>query len=209
MNALRKKGRKMHASSGSQIMKICAVILVPLNVITLCVLVSVLSKKAAREEYPVYFAEYVVPLSEEFGIDPDIVFSVIKTESDFRPEAVSSAGAVGLMQITLSAYEHIVSFSDRQYSQYAFSDMTDPYVNILFGCRYIRYLYDLLGNYELVFAAYNGGITNVLKWLKDDRYSENGKLTHIPFPETENYVKKVSHAITEYKKIYNGEYYNA
>lgn len=52
-------------------------------------------------------------------------------------------------------------------------------------------------------AAYNGGSGNVNKWLKDERYSKDGKrLDKIPFEETENYVKRVSSAYESYKSLY-------
>ena len=81
----------------------------------------------------------------------------------------------------------------------------DPETSIKYGTYYLRYLYNIFGDWELVFAAYNAGMGNVSNWLKNDEYSKDGKLLVIPFAETDNYVKKVLDTEKEYKKILSEE----
>lgn len=199
----RKNSRRRPLAGKDRIIRFITLLLVVFNIAALIFLIDLLKDKATREEYPVYYSEYVLMSSEEFGLDPDVVFAVIKTESDFRADAVSSAGAVGLMQITKVALSDVNKMLGEEYE---FSDMSDPYINIRCGCRYLRYLYDVLKDDGLVFAAYNGGITNVLKWLENEEYSRNGKLIKIPFGETERYVEKVCAAIEKYDRLYGGNY---
>ena len=80
----------------------------------------------------------------------------------------------------------------------------DENLNIKMGCWYLNNLYQEFGDRDLVISAYNAGRGNVQKWLKDHNYSKNGNDIHnIPFPETENYVKKVNIYYKIYKYLYN------
>ena len=82
-------------------------------------------------------------------------------------------------------------------------DITDPEVNIGYGCLYLRSLYDRFGDWELAVAAYNAGPNRVAGWLADSRYSPDGKrLDKIPYDETENYVNRVFSAKEQYEKLY-------
>lgn len=79
----------------------------------------------------------------------------------------------------------------------------DPATNIKYGTYYLSYLYLRYNSWDEVFAAYNAGHGNVDEWLEDEQYTnKDGKLSHIPFEETKNYVKKVNNAIDVYKRLY-------
>ena len=79
---------------------------------------------------------------------------------------------------------------------------TDPQKNIFAGVFYLSRLYERYQNWDTVSAAYNAGSGNVSLWLEDEDYTENGVLTQIPFPETEQYVKKVRRAEQMYLRLY-------
>ena len=81
-------------------------------------------------------------------------------------------------------------------------DIIDPQTNIRYGTYMLSWLYKLLGDWETVFAAYNAGIGNVNSWLENELYSQNGKLTHIPFPETREYVQRQLSHIKKYENLY-------
>lgn len=142
---------------------------------------------------------YVDSACAEFGVPKSLVMAIIKTESDFDVYAESGANARGLMQITEITLKEI---NNRQGTSYRFAEMFDPEININCGVFYLSYLYQRFGDYETVFAAYNAGPTIVDTWLSDSRYSKEGKLTSIPYPETDRYVEKVLRYWDEYKKIY-------
>ncbi len=142
--------------------------------------------------FPLYHAEYITKLGYE---NYKLVHSVIKAESNFNNKVKSSKGAVGVMQILPSTANFIVE----KYSLKK-GDLYDAEYNILIGVFYIKYLEKKFLYVENVLAAYNAGEGNVIKWLKDIRYSNDGKsLDDIPFEETRNYVKRVK----KFYKIYD------
>jgi len=81
-----------------------------------------------------------------------------------------------------------------------------PADNIRLGCWYLRYLLDRYENRENALAAYNAGPGNVDKWLADENYAKDGRLTNIPFGETARYVERVAWAYGIYTELYHGEF---
>jgi len=88
--------------------------------------------------------------------------------------------------------------------EYKDESLYDPETNIRFGCWYFAYLLEFFdGDEDLALASYNGGMGNVMKWLKDSRYSDDGRhLKRIPFKETSDYLERVENAYKQYKKLY-------
>lgn len=159
---------------------------------------------AEAKDYPREYSEYVEKWAKEYGVPEYIVYSVIKAESDFDPDTVSSADAVGLMQIraaeSSNTFEYIAGMVGDKYDP---SLHFDPNTNIKYGTYYLSYLYSKFDNWSTVFAAYNGGEGNVSKWLKDPTCSLDGKtLYRIPFTETRDYVKKVNGYCKAYRRLY-------
>ena len=149
--------------------------------------------------YPLEYKDEIEKASEEFDVPIERICAVIYVESRFDPSVTSSVGARGLMQIMPETFADVQKALKTDYTD---DDLYDPAVNIRAGTYYLSYLYKILGDWELVHAAYNAGIGNVWSWLDDDRYSKDGKLTDIPFGETENYLKKVAIAKEKYKELY-------
>jgi soluble lytic murein transglycosylase len=149
--------------------------------------------------YPLEYRSEIEKASEEFDVPIERICAVIYVESRFDPSVTSSVGARGLMQIMPETFADVQKALKTDYTD---DDLYDPAVNIRAGTYYLSYLYKILGDWELVHAAYNAGIGNVWSWLDDDRYSKDGKLTDIPFGETENYLKKVAIAKEKYKELY-------
>ncbi len=151
--------------------------------------------------YPLKYTDYVEQYSEEFGVDKAIIYAVIKTESGFRPNVTSSAGARGLMQMIESAFD----WSQQRYGlteRLSFDAAFDPQTNIKFGTFILKLLFDEFGEKDLVFAAYHAGRGNLAAWLSDSKYSKDGVLTDIP-ADTRHYINKVNRAISMYQKLYN------
>lgn len=153
-----------------------------------------------RSRYPQQYREYVSEYASEYGVPEYIVYAVIKTESNFESNAVSSAGAVGLMQLTPDTFDWISMLMKRS----ADSGMLyDPETNIEYGTYLLSYLYMRYNRWDTVFAAYNAGMTRVDDWLTNsDLTDEDGRLVSIPFEETGKYVKKVNNAIDVYRRLY-------
>lgn len=157
-----------------------------------------------KNTYRLAYAEAILRESGAFGLDPCLVAAVIHCESRGQAEACSPKGARGLMQIMPATGEWI----SEKLALTSFTEdaLYEADVNIRFGCWYLSYLlekYD--GEKDLALAAYNAGPGNVKKWLEDPAYSENGRLTAIPFSETEAYVKRVNAASEKYRELYEEE----
>lgn len=155
-----------------------------------------------RAAYPDTYRDTVLAAAEEYDLPPSLIFAVIHTESSFRPDAVSTAGAVGLMQVTEDTLDWAVMRTNGDTSL-TVNDLTDPTVNIHTGACVLSLLSDMFQNGDTVLAAYNAGMGNVKEWLSDSRYSADGvTLDAIPFEETDRYVAKVRHAQNIYQKLY-------
>ena len=154
-----------------------------------------------KNAYPREYAEYVELYSQKYGVPESLVFAVIHTESSFDSGAVSSVGAVGLMQMMPDTFAWL---TDEILFEHLESGMLyDPETNIKYGTYLLSRFYDRYGDWELTLAAYNGGVGNVDGWLEDPAYSDGeGGIKKIPFKETRNYVKKVSDARDTYERLY-------
>lgn len=173
------------------------------TVAVLCVILmiclSVIGIKSGLEisrnmKYPVEYSSYIVKYSDQNDLDPYLVMAVIKQESNFIPDA-RSPYAGGLMQLTEeTADDYAAKMGITNY------DYMDPETNIKIGCFVLRSLIDKYEIIDTALAAYNAGMGNVDKWLRDSTYSTDGiHLSHIPFPETRHYVKKINDYWEDYK----------
>ena len=154
--------------------------------------------------YPTEYEEYVVKYSNKYDVDPTLVFSVIKVESNFDPNAESSVGARGLMQLMSDAYDWI-KFRLNDERDNSYDDMYDPELNIEYGTYYLSYLMDKYdGSIELTAAAYHCGMGLVDGWLEDGTISaENFDVNDIPDEndQTAHYVNKIKKAYSGYKDV--------
>lgn len=137
-------------------------------------------------------------------LDPALIAAVIYAESKFEPRP-SSAGAQGLMQILPETAYYLAHLSGGR--SFTASDLARPDINVAYGSYYLRYLLDHYGGDEmLAIAAYNGGLTNVDRWVAGAR--EAGRpltVEAIPFPETREYVQRVLTAQQAYRSTYPRE----
>lgn len=181
--------------------KLRKALLVSVLFITIFILINN-STTMIRMAYPVKYSETVELYSKKFGVDPNLVYAVIKAESNFTADAVSKKQAVGLMQITKTTGAW--GARTLKLDNYSFDSLYDPEINIMIGCWYLSTLMQEFDNdLQLVLTAYNAGSGNVNQWLVDKRYSgDGGSLSDIPFNETHKYVKKVNEYYGVYKKLY-------
>lgn len=175
------------------------------TVVTALVLIALalfLYDKAERMVYPVEYKGYIEKYSEKYDIDPYLILAMIKVESNFNPQAVSPRNARGLMQVSDSTGKW--ASGKMKLENYGSDSLMDPETNISVGCWYLAYLgrvYDK--KRSLMLAAYNAGTGNVSTWLKDSRFSPDGRnLVSIPFKETRNYLKKVDKCYNIYIRLY-------
>lgn len=156
-----------------------------------------------KKIYKLEYSEYVYKYANENNIDPYLVFSIIKAESNFERNIESSSGAIGLMQLMESTAKEMANeIGEEVVIKEA---LYNAEMNIKIGTNYYAYLvkrYD--GNKELALAAYNAGMGNVDRWIKEGTIKEDGSdLENIPFKETNNYVRKIIRNYKIYQDLYN------
>ncbi|MBR6614293.1 MAG: lytic transglycosylase domain-containing protein [Clostridia bacterium] len=155
--------------------------------------------------YPRKYKDIVEQAASIYNVDPNLIYAVIKQESNFNKDAVSSAGAKGLMQIidptAKQMARRIDSIDDKNY------DVFDPYTNIHIGTKYLSYLIKYFyGNYYLAIIAYTAGMGRVDTWLEAEynEYTDYTKLLeNIKYNETKTYFEKVLNYYNIYTKLYN------
>lgn len=151
------------------------------------------------QKYP--YEDFVRRYSAIYDLEPEFVFGVIRTESNFDPNTTSQKNARGLMQITDETLNWAIA-REGQKAKYRGEDLYDPEINIKYGCLILSLLFEEFEEESTVLAAYNAGRGNAIKWLKDSRYSPDGKaISKTPFKETTNYIRKV----LKYRNYYLGE----
>lgn len=154
-----------------------------------------------RKNYPVNYRETVLKYAVEYDMDPAFILAVMKTESDFNPNAVSEADARGLMQVAETTFDWIKNKLGEEKT--VFEDMFTPETNVRYGVFFLHYLYNEFGSFELAAAAYHAGRGAVNGWLSDSSLSSDGQtLNEIPSPVTAHYVNKVMNAYEKYRSIY-------
>ncbi len=157
---------------------------------------------AKNNTYNREYTDLVQKYSQEFGIDENFVYSVIKVESNFDPLAKSDAGAIGLMQIIEDSFIWVSKKLDVK--DLSFEDMYTPEHSIRYGCFMLSYLYNKYDSYELTAAAYHSGMTTVDNWLADGSVdAENPDVETFKGDNTRYYVKKIMRAFDKYSNNSN------
>ena len=146
------------------------------------------------------YNEYVEEYSNQYNLDSNLVYAIIKAESNFKEDAISTRGAKGLMQIMDTTALDIAKDLNIEFD---YKEILKPEYNIMFGTKYIHMLIEKYGNISLALAAYNAGSGNVDKWIKEGTLNNNGdNIENIPFKETNNYVRKILRDYQIYVQIY-------
>jgi soluble lytic murein transglycosylase len=161
-----------------------------------------LLQKAVRElTLPLADASIIRQQAAEKHLDPALIAGVIYAETKFDPRT-SPAGALGLMQMMPETAQYLAHQSGG--TTFTTADLAEPTVNIAYGSYYLRYLLNHYHGHELLaIAAYNGGITNVDRWLAEARAEGHGfAIGDIPFSETRAYVERVMQAQRDYRHTY-------
>ena len=139
------------------------------------------------------------------GLDPYMVASLIRQESEFNPTAISYKDAYGLMQLLPSVGHGLA----RQAGIHHFDkrDLLDPNVNIRLGCVYLKQMLDKFGDHpEYAFAAYNAGDSRVVDWKSNGTYTGMDEFVEsIPFTQTREYVQAIVRNEGIYREIDKAE----
>lgn len=160
---------------------------------------KVLYAEYQKYTHPLQYQDIVEKYSKEYNVPKTVIYAVIKTESNFKPNCTSSAGACGLMQLMPETFEWLVS---KNGDDIGVESIFDEEINIKYGTYYLSYLFKNLGVWENVYSAYNAGLSRTKEWLSDPEYSKDGVLINIPIKETSDYLQKVKTARENYMKYY-------
>jgi soluble lytic murein transglycosylase len=145
------------------------------------------------------------PLIEKYcaarGLDPYMIAALMAQESTFDHDVRSVANAYGLMQV--------VPATGRRYARSlrirwrSTTTLTDPESNIRIGTAYFRDLIDRFGGAHFALASYNAGEHRIARWIAErPGIAQDEFIDDIPFPETQNYVKKVLGTAEDYRRLY-------
>lgn len=151
-----------------------------------------LGKTHYLRERPRAYETVVERVAAKHGIDPNLLYAVMRVESVYQSRVVSYAGAVGLMQIMPRTGASIAEQLER--TRFRTDDLLDPELNLEFSAWYLRSLLDRFdGSLPLAIAAYNGGPQNVRRWLQgmNPDMPLEAFLEHVPFGQTHRYVRRV------------------
>ena len=162
-------------------------------------------EKFWRFAFPLPYRTSVESNAGARSLDPFLVAALIRQESEFDPNVVSAANAYGLTQVLPGTGREI----SRKLGMRRFTPkmLFDPDTNIRIGTYYLRSLLDQFeGRLEPTLASYNGGKTNVIKWLSFAQYEEPAEFIEtIPFTETRNYVQIVLRNAYLYRRLYGSK----
>jgi soluble lytic murein transglycosylase-like protein len=159
--------------------------------------------QALRYAFPTAQVDALYRHGQRYDVDPLLAMGLMRQESVYRTWALSPTGAIGLMQVMPRTGARVASLmGDPHYSP---EQLEDPSTNVRYGVWYLSRLLDRFGgDFPLAVASYNGGPHNVSSWLRPwganirlDDYVEQ-----IPYPETRDYVKKVTGYYATYVALY-------
>jgi soluble lytic murein transglycosylase len=155
----------------------------------------------ARLRYPVYYKDLVLTYSEQYNLDPLLIFALIRQESLYQSFATSFAYAQGLMQIIPDTGLWVAQ--QLQWPNYQNSDLYRPYVNVAFGTFYLDWVLGVVDNYPYAaLAGYNGGPGNAQHWLEISGPDIDRFVQTIDFEETQLYVTRIYEQYNIYRHLY-------
>jgi soluble lytic murein transglycosylase len=170
---------------------------------------AALAKGHPLEQYA--FPTIGMPSYSAIGpeVEPALVYSIARQESTFNQKTVSTAKAMGLMQVTPAAGKYIAKKFKVTYNEKKL--LSDPVYNVQFGAAELGdLLQDFRGSYILSFVGYNAGRGRIRDWVarygdpRDPKVDPVDWVERIPFSETRNYVQRVMENLQVYRVRFGG-----
>jgi soluble lytic murein transglycosylase len=177
-------------------------VILPLILIVLCAL-FVQSEWLGRWIYPISYTDEIKRNASDYQLDPLLIAAIIRVESNYKLEAVSPKGAVGIMQIMPETAAWILEQDN--FGTLSIKDAgREAQAGIKLGSWYVKELNrQFNGNLVASLAAYNAGPGKVRQWLENGVWDgKEQTLRDIPFGETRHYVQRVMYYYKKYQKIY-------
>ena len=160
-----------------------------------------LPKEILTVIFPIDYWELIQTHAVSKRLDPFLVAALVAQESTFQADVRSSANAWGLMQIIpATGRRYATTIGIRPFST---NRLTDPETNVRIGTTYFSDLLRQFGDTAPALAAYNAGESRVVKWLAERPGMDRDEfIDDIPFPETQNYVKRILGTAEDYRILY-------
>jgi soluble lytic murein transglycosylase len=150
--------------------------------------------------YPLAYWQTVSEVSDALQLDPLLLLSVIREESRFQSDALSPAGAIGLMQLMpqtakRAALHERIEINGRE-------SISVVENNIRLGSRYLSQLVEEFGSVPASLAAYNAGEQRVRQWREAGNFASDDEFVEdIPYQETRDYVKRILGSYYKYLQM--------
>ena len=173
-------------------------------ILIIAILFVLFKDKLLKILYPKTYSEIVSVYAEEYNVEENLIYAVIKAESNFDSNAVSNRDAIGLMQIVEETAIDVAKKNNIDIdTENIEEEILDIDNNINIGTKYLSTLLTQYGNIELALAAYNAGIGTVNNWIEKQVIQADGSdIENIPYKETNNYVRKILRDYRIYNELY-------
>ena len=161
-----------------------------------------MGNKIMKNMYSRKYENIVEIYSQKYQVDPNLIFAIIKAESNFNATAVSGKGAKGLMQLMEDTAKDVCKKVDTKIDTNKVGDkLLEADINIELGTKYISILLEKYNNIAIALTAYNAGIGTVDNWIEKGIIQNDGEdIQNIPYKETNNYVRKILRDYKIYQK---------
>lgn len=175
--------------------------------ILIVVFLGIFKNRILKIIYPKTYKEIVETYSEQYNIEENLIFAVIKAESNFEEKAISNKGAKGLMQLMEATAKDVVIQNEIEIDITKIGEeLLNAENNIKIGTNYLATLLEKYKNKELALAAYNAGIGNVNNWIEKGIIKEDGAdIENVPYKETNMYVRKILRDYEIYNEVWTND----
>lgn len=173
-------------------------------ILIIVVFLGIFKDKIQKIIYPKTYQEVISIYAEEYQVEENLIFAVIKAESNFNEKAVSHKGAIGLMQIMEETAKDVAKKYEIEIDEEkAEEGILNVQNNIRIGTKYLSVLLEKYQNKEVALAAYNAGIGTVDNWIEKGIIKSDGSdIEKIPYKETNHYVRKILRNYKIYQDLY-------
>lgn len=185
-------------------MKNKKIFIIIIAILIIVVFLGIFKNKILKIIYPKTYKEIVSVYSEKYNVEENLVFALIKAESNFNSEAVSHRDAIGVMQIMEETAKDVANKNSIKIeNENIKQELLKIDNNINIGTKYLSTLLEKYKNKEIAVAAYNAGIGTVDGWIQKEIIKSDGSnIENIPYKETNNYVRKILRNYKLYEELY-------
>lgn len=185
-------------------MKNKKIFIIIITILIIVVFLGIFKNKILKIIYPKTYKEIVSVYSEKYNVEENLVFALIKAESNFNSEAVSHRDAIGVMQIMEETAKDVANKNSIKIeNENIKQELLKIDNNINIGTKYLSTLLEKYKNKEIAVAAYNAGIGTVDGWIQKGIIKSDGSdIENIPYKETNNYVRKILRNYKLYEELY-------